>query len=242
MKKKIKKILLIVVCVLLVIFGGCYWYVSDYYHADASVAALSQQQMSFDENIDGYVIQPEENIKGGIIFYPGAKVDELAYTTLMQKLSQQGYLCVISKMPFHFAVLDINAADSIISKYNQIDNWYMMGHSLGGAMAAQYTSEHNDMIKGLILLGAYSTQDLSSSSLNVVSIYGSEDQVLNREKYQKNYSLLPSHTQELIIEGGNHAQFGNYGIQSGDGDAKISADEQQNETVQFIIQSLYKND
>lgn len=242
MKKKFKKIIIIIGCVFGIVIGGLSWYVSDYYHADASVAALSQQQMSFDEDINGYVIQPEENVKSGIIFYPGAKVDELAYTTLMQKLSQQGYLCVISKMPFHFAVLDINAADSIISKYNQVDNWYMMGHSLGGAMAAQYTSEHSDTIKGLILLGAYSTQDLSSSSLNVVSIYGSEDQVLNREKYQKNYSLLPSHTQELIIEGGNHAQFGNYGIQPDDGDAKISADEQQNQTVRFIIQALQNSE
>lgn len=240
MKKKYKKIIIIIGCVLVVVFGGLYWYVSDYYHADVSVAALNEQQMSFDEDIDGYVMQPLNESNKGIIFYPGAKVDELAYQPLMQKLSQQGYLCVIAKMPFHFAVLKVNAADSIISKYNQIDNWYMMGHSLGGAMAAQYTSEHSDTMRGLILLGAYSTQDLSSSSLSVTSIYGSEDQILNKEKYQKNYALLPAHTQELVIDGGNHAQFGNYGVQSGDGEASITSEEQQNQTVQFIIQSLQK--
>lgn len=234
----IKKIMIITGCILVMIFGGLYWYVSDYYHADMSVSILDEQSMVYDEEIEGYVFKPQEEIKKGIIFYPGAKVDELAYATLMQKLTQEGYLCIITKMPFHFAVLKINAADKIISKYDQVTDWYMMGHSLGGAMAAQYVSEHMNSLKGLILLGAYSTNDLSDSPLQVISIYGSEDRVLNKQKYQNNYSLLPKETKELVIEGGNHAQFGNYGVQSGDGEASLSANEQQNQTVQFIIESL----
>lgn len=236
MKKKTKKILLIIACVFVLILGGCYYYVSDYYHADASVTSINQQQILYDEDIEGYVFQPQSETQKGIIFYPGAKVDELAYIPLMQKLSRQGYLCIIAKMPFHFAVLKVGAADSIIAKYNQVTDWTMMGHSLGGAMAVQYASTHQH-ISGLVLLGAYSTEEISSS-LKVVSIYGSEDQILNKEKYQKNYSLLPADTKQLIIEGGNHAQFGNYGAQSGDGEASISADTQQDLTVQFMIDAL----
>ena len=238
MNKKLKKILLIIICVVGLLFGGAYWYVSDYYHADTTVISINNQNMIYDEEIEGYVLKPQGEAKKGIIFYPGAKVDELAYGPLMQKLSQQGYLCILAKMPFHFAVLKVNAADSMIAKYKDIKEWYMMGHSLGGAMAAQYTSSHLNDIQGLILLGAYSTEDLSSSSLKVVSIYGSEDHVLNHEKYQKSYSLLPKSTKEMIIMGGDHAQFGNYGHQSGDGQATISSQQQQNQTVQFILQSI----
>ena len=238
MNKKIKTIILIVTCVIAVGIGGIYWYVSDYYHADMNVVSINQSQMSYDENSESYVFKPQTETKKGIIFYPGAKVDELAYQPLMLKLSQQGYLCVIAKMPFHFAVLKIGAADAIMSQYSQITDWYMMGHSLGGAMAAQYASEHSHLLKGLILLAAYSTEDLSSSGLSVMSIYGSEDHVLNKQKYKDCFSFLPENTKELIIEGGNHAQFGNYGIQSGDGEATIDSSEQQNQTVEFVIKSL----
>ena len=224
---------------ILILLGGFYVYVQDYYHADASVASLQDKiNYEYNEKLSSYVFQPQVNAKGGIVFYPGAKVDELAYVPLMEQLSKHGYRCYLVKMPFHLAVLGSNKANLILDEQTDINNWYMMGHSLGGAMAAQYTSQHLDKINGLILLGAYSSQDISKSSLKVLSIYGSEDQVLNIEKYQKNLTNLPSTYNELMIYGGNHAQFGNYGEQLGDGKATISSSQQLNQTVQFIIENI----
>lgn len=238
MKYKIKKIGIVIAGIIAALVIAFFIYVSDYYHAEALPVSSEQstQKISYHGDIKSYIFEPKGDNKGGIIFYSGAKVDEKAYTGLMQKLAQQGYMCALVKMPFHLAIFDVNAADDIIAAYPNIENWYMMGHSLGGAMAADYVFHHENQIKGLVLLGAYSTQDLSKTSLQVLSFYGSEDQVLNREKYQNNFSNLPQNTKEYIIEGGNHANYGNYGEQSGDGKAMISSLVQQDQVVQLFCQ------
>lgn len=58
------------------------------------------------------------------------------------------------------------------------------------------------------------------------------------EKVSEGRSLAPEAYYEYAIEGGNHAQFGNYGEQKGDGAALISAEEQQQQAVQFILDCL----
>ena len=156
----------------------------------------------------------------------------------MAELAKKGILCVLIKMPFRLAVFDINAADGIQEQYPEIKNWYIGGHSLGGSMAASYVSKHQNKYKGLILLGSYSTADLSNSKFNVLSIYGSEDKILNKDKYEENRSNLPKDFTEIIIDGGNHAQFGMYGAQDGDGKATISNGEQINLTVSHIMENI----
>ena len=93
-------------------------------------------------------------------------------------------------------------------------------------MAASYAAKHAEEFEGLVLLAAYSTEDLSDSGLKVLSLYGSEDGVLNREKYEEYRSNLPEDTVEYVIQGGNHAGFGSYGEQEGDGQARVSQGEQ----------------
>ena len=144
----------------------------------------------------------------------------------MAACAEQGILCILVKMPFNLAVLDVNAADSLREQYPEIERWYIGGHSLGGSMAASYLEKHTEDYEGLILLGSYSTADLSGSGLEVLSIYGSEDKVMNREKYGKNKSNLPDDFTEIIIDGGCHAYFGMYGAQEGDGTPTITNEEQ----------------
>jgi len=156
----------------------------------------------------------------------------------MQACAEKGVLCIIAEMPFNLAVLDINAADGIQKEYPQIENWYIGGHSLGGSMAASYLEKHTDEYEGLILLGSYSTADLSDTDLNVLSIYGSEDQVMNCEKYNENKSNLPTNFTEIVIDGGCHAYFGMYGAQDGDGTPSISNSEQILQTAEHIAQMI----
>ena len=153
----------------------------------------------------------------------------------MAELAREGVLCVLVEMPFNLAVFDINAADGIQEQYPEIEDWYIGGHSLGGSMAASYLADHVDEYEGLILLGSYSTADLSDTDLDVLSIYGSEDKVLNREKYDENKSNLPDNFCEVVIGGGCHAYFGMYGAQDGDGTPTISNHEQIGLTVEHII-------
>lgn len=168
----------------------------------------------------------------GFIFYPGGKVEETAYLPLLAALAEADIFCVTVKMPLHLAVMDADAAAAVMDDFPEIDCWYLGGHSLGGAMAAGFAAEHEERLKGLVLLAAYPTKEIEE--LPVLSIYGSEDGVLNREKYETSIPLAANLT-EHVIEGGNHAQFGNYGAQDGDGAAEIDKEEQWQETVDFIL-------
>ena len=138
-------------------------------------------------------------------------------------------------MPGNLAVLDANTADGLQEKHPEVTTWYIAGHSLGGAMAANYAAAHAEDFNGLILLAAYSTKDLTQTLLRVLSIYDSEDGVMNREAYEKDWASLPADTTEIILEGGCHAQFGSYGLQDGDGTPAISGEEQIRQTTEAIV-------
>lgn len=222
---------------LVIIFTvGCVIYINDYYHAD--VSAMETMELGREiEGItleDGKIIWEPEGAAKGLIFYPGGKVEYTAYVPLMQACAEQNILCVLVEMPFHLAVLDKNAADGIQENYPEIQEWYIGGHSLGGAMAASYLADHTDQYAGLLLLGAYATEDLSQTSLKTLSVFGSEDHVMNHEKYDKNRENLPENFTETIIEGGCHAYFGVYGSQEGDGIPTISNEEQIRDTAAAI--------
>ena len=239
-KRKILIISISIVASLAIIFGACAIYLGDYYRADeGAIAVFAPEDNVSVSTIDGgSVVFEPQNAMVGFIFYPGGKVEANAYQPLMAELAREGVLCVLVEMPFNLAVFDINAADGIQEQYPEIKDWYIGGHSLGGSMAASYLADHVDEYEGLILLGSYSTADLSDADLDVLSIYGSEDKVLNREKYDENKSNLPGGFCEVVIEGGCHAYFGMYGAQDGDGTPTISNHEQIRLTVESIIKVL----
>ena len=167
-----------------------------------------------------------------IIFYPGAKVEYTSYARLMYLIAENGKDCFLIKMPFNMAIFGTNKAKVIISKYNY-DNYYLSGHSLGGAMANLYVSNNPDNIKGIIALASYSTKYIPIN-IKYISIYGSNDQILNKKKYEENKKYLPEDYIEYVIDGGNHAYFGNYGKQKGDGSSTITNDEQQDYVVKVL--------
>ena len=101
-------------------------------------------------------------------------------------------------------------------------------------MASNYAAAHSEDFDGLILLAAYSTKDLTGTTLRALSVYGSEDGVMNQESYEKNRANLPADTVEVVLEGGCHAQFGSYGPQDGDGVPTISGEEQVRQTAEVI--------
>lgn len=242
-KKNIKrwKIVLVVLAGIVAMFSMvCVIYVNDYYRADeAALAVLEPDNTIKAEWVGNDVIAflPEEP-KAGLIFYPGGKVEFTAYAPLMYSLAEEEVLCVLVKMPCNLAVLDMDAAEGLQERFPEVGDWYIGGHSLGGAMAAGYVAEHANEYKGLILLAAYPTEDISQSGLKVLSVYGSEDGVLDMEKYTQGQTKLPADMEEHIIEGGCHAQFGCYGRQEGDGKPEISGEEQREITVRYIMEWL----
>ena len=234
-KRTIRKRIWVIPVLAIVLLAGIFClYVGQYYHA-ASTALSSLRsdgtvtvtQTGFGWLFDG----PSPN--KALIFYPGAKVEETAYAPLLNRIAAEGMDVFLVKMPFRLAFFGADKATDLISQY-EYDEWYIGGHSLGGAMAADYAAKHDGELKGLILLAAYPTKPLGAG-LKVISIYGSNDGVLNMKKLEAGRQYLPENAVTYVIEGGNHAQFGDYGAQSGDKEASISAEEQQRQTVSLIM-------
>ena len=227
-----------VLLVVLAVFWGIY--VNTYYHADESAGAflVSDEQVRVEKTEYGWLLDgpSEEN---AMVFYPGAKVEETAYAPLLHRFAEEGMDVCLVKMPFRLAFLGIGKASDVMAQYDY-ENWYIGGHSLGGAMSAVYAADHGDELKGIVLLAAYATKKLNDDLMEVV-LYGSEDGVLNRAKIVESRKFAPSlsgHYLEKVIEGGNHACVGNYGRQKGDGEAGITAEEQQEKIVRLVMEAI----
>ena len=204
---------------------------SVYYRADETAikAMQSDAAVTVQQTKSGWLFDGPSDDKA-LIFYPGAKVDAKAYAPLLVRLAEEEMDVYLVKMPLNLAFFGIGRAGEIVedSAYEQ---YYISGHSLGGAMAAGYAAEHESEFAGVILFAAYPTQE---TAIDTLVIYGSEDGVLNMARIAEAPKLVSGNYSEVVIDGGNHAQFGNYGKQKGDGEADISAEEQQTQTIQSI--------
>ena len=185
-------------------------YASDHHRTDdAARAASTSATMAPVEQGPNYLAFGDPAASMGIVLYPGAKVEYTAYDPLIRDLAKRGHFVVVVEMPFNFAFFNINAADGIRAAYPQMEYWWVGGHSPGGSMAAQYAANHADdpSLAGLVLLGTYSASDLSASNLEAIIVYGENNRVLDRDKLQKNASLLPPNSLTVEIPGGNHAKL-----------------------------------
>lgn len=203
--------------------------------AIAAFSAIDGPQVT--ETNSAYFIDGD-GLDTAIVFYPGAKVDAQAYFPLMHALAERGVDCFLMKPPFRLSLFNINAALQLQEDYHYT-HWIVSGHSMGGMAAAFFACDHPEAADGVVMLAAYPTKPLADNT-PLLLVYGTEDKVLNRSEYENAKINYPSQVEEQIIAGGNHAYFGNYGEQSGDGMATISQKEQQEQTVDMIISYIEK--
>lgn len=223
-----RRILLVLLALLVLGAAGFGFYVGDYYRAEpAALAILDEPGLSIDG--DTTILSPASASDTGILFYPGAKVEAEAYLPLLDQLRDQGFTCFLIHMPANMAIFDADAALDVIAAHPEISHWYLAGHSMGGAMASSCAADNPDAFDGLILLGAYLYGDYPPA--DTLTIYGSlNESVAEKIDYTDNV---------LVIDGANHAQFGNYDPQKGDPAAAISASDQQAQSVQAITDFIH---
>lgn len=243
--KIVRNVILIVLSVMIllsaVIVGMCLF---NSRPAVQTVAAYQQKYTSAIikmQDDGGVEILPNDGVTSkntGIIFYVGAQITPDAYIPLLSRLSEQGYSCFIPNLSFNMAALEPKAAEAIINEHTEISSWYIAGHSMGGLTASGFAADNPDKVDGLIMLAAYTNRDLSESNLPMLSIYGDTDGVMNKDLYNKRMEWNSKDFDEHIIAGANHAQYGDYGRQPRDNDALISAESQQKQTADIILEWL----
>jgi hypothetical protein len=244
MRKFIKRFFLLLTFILFIaIVGFVVWAStpSGALMAEAQTALQTDETVAVDTSRWIVFTPTESEPTTGLIFYPGGRVQAEAYAPIGRTLAEEGYLAVIVPMPLNLAVFGINQANDVIAAYPTIEHWAIAGHSLGGAMAANYVKANPQAVDGLILLASYpqASDTLAEfEDLVVASVYGSRDGLLSVEQVENSRQYLPSDTRFVPIEGGNHAQFGWYGEQGGDLPATISREAQQEIVVEAIQEVL----
>lgn len=188
---------------------------------------------------DGMLVFPS-NIPTdrGLIYYPGGLVDPEAYAVTAQGIADEGYLVVVPKMPLNLAFMGINRADKVQSKYPEIESWVIGGHSLGGAMAAQYAKNNVNHVDGLIMFASYpaNSDDFVDFLVPILAIIASNDP--GALKQRTFYEAVTESSTLIVIEGGNHRNYADYSFQRNDGVASIPAAEQQNQIITAVVQFL----
>ena len=235
--KKILKYGLIglVVVVVMTSAGFLSWTQLARYPAFPDAATLAQTAQTPQ---GWYVFQPAQPTDTGLIFYPGGLVDPAAYAPLMKSLADQGLMTAVVPMPLDLAIFGVNKASNVIAAYPAIKHWIIGGHSLGGSMAAEFVKGHPSAVEGIAFMAAYpaDSTNLSALPIKVVSIHGSNDGLATASKIQASLKNLPADTRVVTIEGGNHAEYGDYGPQAGDGAATIDRKEQQQQTMAAVLE------
>ena len=201
-------------------------------------AVIVLQENSVQQENGRLVFRPSFPTNRGLIYYPGGLVDPEAYAVTAQGIADAGYLVVIPKMPLNLAFMGINRADGIRADYPEIDSWVIGGHSLGGAMAAEYAKNNVDSIDGLIMFASYPAnyEDFTEFPIPILTIIGSRDP--GAPKQRGFFEAISDSARLFVIEGGNHRQYADYSFQRGDGVATISASKQQDQIIAATVQFL----
>lgn len=247
MKAKTKKVLKITIssiicfmCVLGVFLYSKGWIHMPYKAKQEATEIINSQHNDYViiEHDSGSLVFMPNNPTTGIVLYPGGLVDYRAYAPLADGLARNNILCIILDIESMIPPLEVNAAD-IIKEYPNI-NWYVAGHSMGGMAATSYYSKNYHNLDGLILLASYANIDISYTNKRVLCIYGTNDGVLNKDMYDDCLINLPSNYKEVVIEGGCHSYFADYGVDAEE-IPQISLKTQINITVDSMVCFITSN-
>ena len=230
----------VIVLVIALLAGALIWLRTAMGPSETAMKALqSDDQVMVSQEADFIVFEPKNNAAAtGFIFYPGAGVDARSYAPVLREIAARGHFAVLSAMPLDLAFLKPNAADQVIAKYPEIEDWIIGGHSLGGVVAASYAARQ-PAIDGMVFMASYPANDvLKGSDLPTLSIYGSQDGLTTPQNIEDSRALLPADTDFVEIKGGNHSQFGSYGLQHGDNQATIPPEKQWSQIVDATVAFL----
>lgn len=242
MKKITRRILLGLAAVLvLVLIGFLIWAQTPSQPGSAALSAL-QSDAAVQVVDHGKMITFEPNGQKpttAFLFYPGGHVDFRAYSPILRRIAARGYLVVLVQVRLNLAFFDIEAGATALKDFPQVTTWVTGGHSLGGVASAYFAAAHPE-IEGIVFWASYPADErLKNTQIKALSIYGTQDGGLeDGEKIEETKALLPEDTQYVVIQGGNHAQFADYGPQPGDNPANISPESQWQQVTEAMIPFL----
>lgn len=225
------------------------WSLLAYRASDAAREALRSDVGVTVTRTDGWIgFLPASGggSSAGLLFFPGALVDPVAYAPLARAAAQAGYVAYIVPLPKRGAFGGADdprlyaRADSILRGSSDAQRWVLAGHSRGGVVASTLAARAPAAMAGLVLIGTSHPRDVDLAGLQVPvsKIVGTRDGLASPAEVEANAALLPASTRWSWIDGGNHSQFGWYGFQPGDRRARITRSDQQAEMIRATVAVL----
>lgn len=252
-EKRIKIRTVVVLLTVFVFLFGLFYFTTYYEASDAAIQLYNHPPEGFAsaEGDHWFVLAPQEffehsQAKRAILFYPGAKVDSLAYFPTLFPLVQDGIPVIILDFPFHFAIFASQSGEEVLEQFPGIETWTLAGHSLGsvvaGWQALRSVQQSAYPVDSVVYLAGYGekSHDLSGSGLHVLVVSADNDGLITPEELDEGRQYLPADTRYRSIIGANHAQFGSYGLQQGDASAAISREAQQEQTA-FLMRNFIRD-
>ena len=228
-KLRYKIILSLLVSVIFVFGVGFVYVVRSTYQPELQYLNEIQnnRDVVIEKNDSHYVLNPvirNSNVPE-IIYYSGGLVQSEGYLYRLGNLAIRLQTRIfLIRPPLNLAILNIDQAQLIVNQYG-LKNFWVGGHSLGGVVACRYAKEHQELVYGMFLFGAYCDQDIKDFKGRVEVLYGEEDKVLNVDSLNKANSNLPVNAITKSVPGLNHSNFGNYGSQKSDGNSELNSDQ-----------------
>lgn len=239
-RRILRALIVLVVALALIAVGVLFWAnLVMRGERDAALDAWRNPAITITSTDSTIVMAPSEDPSGtGLVFIPGAKVDPYAYLYTLSGIVEDGVTVVITKHTLNLAFFDTRPLSDFTAGVDGVTDWYVGGHSLGGVRACQLADAPGSEVSGLVLFGSYCANDLRETGLRVLSIAGSADGLSTPEKIEGAASLLPADAEFVTIEGLNHAGFGSYGVQPGDGVASITREQARTEITEALAAFL----
>lgn len=234
----IRVVLAAVVLLAVAITAAWFWPLQGPAATARSVLELPTAGVVVTETSQSLTFTPTVEVRGGLVFFPGARVDPRSYAPLLEPLAARGYIVEVVKAPFGIALLAEGSATALMARHPDVPRWAVGGHSLGGVAASDFIAAHPDGPRALLLWASYPNQSLADRDVCVTSISGSEDGLSTPAKLDASRRKLPASTRYLVIKGANHAAFGDYGEQDGDRPATVPAERTQQQITDLSAQAL----
>ena len=216
-------------------------------NADARAAMASGDGVSVQQVDGAWLFKPTTDTgidQGSLLFFPGGLVDPAAYAPLLREVAARGHRALLLPVPRRGAFGGaedprvLSGARALTTRLG--GRWVVAGHSKGGKIATLYAHAYPDDVAGLVLVGTSHPRDvdLSGARYPVVQLLGDRDRIASIERADGNRHKLPADTSRIVVEGGNHSQFGDYGFQPGDRTARIDRDHQRATTATALLSVL----
>ncbi|ALV47893.1 hypothetical protein MB46_19685 (plasmid) [Arthrobacter alpinus] len=218
-----------IVTAVLVIVAACFiaWANTTYPTNTQRLSQVRSDTRIVYEELDNVIrLKPAEaQSTQGLIFLVGAKVEPQSYAATLSDAAAEGTTVLIVRPPLNLALLQFDSFETLTRYGPGVQTWAVGGHSMGGVKACTYAQDSR--VTKLLLFASYCSSDTLAkrSDLEVLSLQGSQDKVIKRENLENFSSLMPEHSQIITLNGVTHAQFGDYGQQSGDGTADVTTTE-----------------